>query len=257
APQIYEEQKVPSMFRPLAEATLRKVEVHEGARVIDIACGTGIVARLVAQNVGKSGSVVGVDLNAGMIEVAKQSANSTGSNLEWRQGDVTALPFPDASFDLAFCQQGLQFFPDKPAALKEIRRVLAPGGSVSLTVWSEVPQWGLAIADGLTRYVSAEAAKTSLAPFAFHDPKVIKALFVEAGFLDIQMEILTVDRRLGPAEESIPAEMAGAAYGNDVGKLDTATLMALVKEVAAALQNYRKDDGFAVPHKAHLIQAKA
>jgi ubiquinone/menaquinone biosynthesis C-methylase UbiE len=103
ARQMYEEQKVPAMFRPLAEATLRRVDVPEGARVIDLACGTGIVGRLVAGKVGKTGSVVGVDLNAGMIEVAKQSAALVGVAAEWRQGDVCALPLPDAAFDLAFC----------------------------------------------------------------------------------------------------------------------------------------------------------
>ena len=256
-PQIYEEQKVPAMFRPLAEATLRQVDVPEGVRVIDLACGTGIVGRLVARKVGKSGSLVGVDLNAGMIEVAKLSAPGTGANTEWRHGDVTALPFPDASFDLAFCQQGLQFFPDKLAALKEIRRVLTPGGTVILTVWSAVPPWGIAIADALTRYVGAEAAKTSLAPFVFHDPEVIMALFAESGFSETQMEILVVDRRLGPAPESISAEMASAAYAGDVEKLDSATRTAMVDEVGEALQDYRTDEGFAIPQNAHLIRATA
>ena len=210
-----------------------------------------------AEKVGKSGSVVGVDLNAGMIEVAKRSTPVTGADVEWRQGDVNALPFPNASFDMAFCQQGLQFFPDKRAALKEIRRVLVPGGTLILTVWSAVPQWGTAIADGLTRYVSAEAAKTSLAPFSFNDPEVIQALLVESGFLDIKMDILVVERLLGPAEESIPEEMASGAYANDVEKLDMATRTALVQEVAEALQNYQKGDGFAIPQPSHLIRATA
>ena len=119
APQIYEDQQVPSLFRPLAELTLRHVDVPEGSRVIDVACGTGIVGRLIAEKVGKSGSVVGVDLNAGIIEVAKQNSPVDSAPLEWRQGDVNALPFPDASFDIAFCQQGLQFMPDKSGAMAE------------------------------------------------------------------------------------------------------------------------------------------
>ena len=122
------------VFRPLAEATLRHVNVHEGARVIDVACGTGIVARLLAEKVGKSGTVVGIDLNAAMIEVARWHTSGADVAVAWRQGDVVALPVPDARFDMAFCQQGLQFFPDKLAALKEIRRVLALGGSIVLTV---------------------------------------------------------------------------------------------------------------------------
>ncbi len=120
APQIYEEYKVHVVFRPLVEATLRHVNVREGARVIDVACGTGIVARLLAEKVGKSGTVVGIDLNAGMIEVAQRHSSGAEVAVAWRQGDVVALPVPDTRFDMAFCQQGLQFFPDKLAALKEI-----------------------------------------------------------------------------------------------------------------------------------------
>lgn len=257
APQIYEDEKVPAMFRPLAEATLDRVDVPKGSRVLDVACGTGIVARLVAEKAGKSGSVVGVDLNTGMIEVARRNAPTGGADIEWHQGDVTALPFPDASFDIAFCQQGLQFFPDKLAALKEIRRVLASGGTLILTVWSSIPPLGAALADALEKFVSADVAKTSLAPFSFHDPELIRALFVESGFLDIQMEKLIVDRRLGPAEESIPLEMAGAAYARDIELLDIATRTALVMEAGEALQKYRVEDGLSIPHETHLIRATA
>ena len=123
APQIYEEYKVPVVFRPLAELTLQYVEVKEGARVIDVACGTGIIGRLVAERVGKSGKVVGVDLNPGMVDAAQRCSPATVAKVEWCQGDVNTLPFPDASFDLAFRQQGLQFFPQKLAALEEIGSV--------------------------------------------------------------------------------------------------------------------------------------
>ena len=257
APQIYEEQNVPSLFRPLAELTLRHVDVREGDRIIDVACGTGIVARLVAGKVGRSGTVVGIDLNAGMIAVAKQNSPVTGADVEWRQGDVINLPFADASFDTAFCQQGLQFFPDKPAALKELRRILAPGGSMILTVWSSVSPLNAALADALTRYVSVAAAKSCLAPFAFRDYRVIKALMVEAGFQHIKMETLVVERRLGPAEESIPRTIAGTPYANDVAKLDREIQEGLIKEAGEALRQYRVDDGLAIPQETHLIRATA
>lgn len=257
APQIYEEQNVPSLFRPLAEITLRHVDVREGDHVIDVACGTGIVGRLVAEKVGKSGSVVGIDLNAGMIEVAQQHSPVTDASVEWRQGDVTALPFEDASFDTAFCQQGLQFFPDKLAALKEMLRVLTPGGSMILTVWSAVSPVNAAISDALARYVSDEAAKSALAPFAFRDSEVIKGLMTEAGIQGIKMETLVVDRLIGPAEESIPRSMAGTPYGVEFGKADVTTQDALVRDVAEALRDFQGDNGFTVPQETHLIRATA
>ena len=121
-----------------------------------MACGTGIVARLVAEKVGPSGTVTGVDLNPGMIEAAQRYSSATSVNIEWHQSDVTGLPFADASFDIAFYQQGLQFFPDKPAALSEMRRVLAPGGTLVLTVWSAISPLMAAVADaaGLRRMLS-------------------------------------------------------------------------------------------------------
>ena len=255
APQIYEEQCVPALFRPLAELTLRHVDVSEGARVIDVACGTGIVGRLVAEKVGRSGKVVGIDLNEGMIEAARRYSPVTGANVAWRTGDVSALPFSDASFDIAFCQQGLQFFPDKLAALKEMRRVLAPGGTIILTVWSAVSPLSAVVADALVRYVSAEAARSALAPFAFRDPEVIMALMVEADFQEIKMETLVVERRIGPAEESIPMVMAGTSYANEVAKLDTATMEALVTDASNALQQYRDDNGLSIPQQTHLVRA--
>ena len=256
-PQIYESQKMPAMFRPLAELTLRHTDIPEGFRVIDLAWGTGIVGRLAAEKTGASGSVVGVDLNAGMIDVARQHPPASRAAMELHQGDVTALPFPDASFDISFCQQGLQFFPDNLAALKEMRRVLAPGGTVTLIVWSSIPPWAVAIADGLTKYVSAEAAKQSLGPFSFTDPDIIHGLLADAVFSNIQMEILVVDRSIGPAETSIPEEMASAAYASDVAKLDIAARKAMIKEIGGALVQYRVDDGFAIPQEAHLVHGTA
>lgn len=253
AAQIYEEQKVPTMFRPLAELTLRHVDVREGARVLDVACGTGIVGRLVAEKVGNSGTVVGVDLNAGMIEVARQTV--TDVNIEWHQSDVADLPFADDSFDIAFCQQGLQFFPDKLAALTELRRVLTPSGSLILTVWSSVSPLSAAIADATGRYVGDEASKSALSPFAFRDLEVIKGLLVDAGFAEVDTEILVLERRIGPPEESIPKAIASSPVGVFVGQLDDPSQEALFHDVSEALRDYLEHDGMVIPEETHLVRA--
>jgi hypothetical protein len=138
-----------------------------------------------------------------------------------------------------------------------MRRILVPGGTVTLTVWSTIPPWAVAIADGLTEYVSAEAAKLSLGPFTFNDSDFIHGLLTDAGFSDIKMDILVVDRRIGPAEVSIPEEMASAAYADDVSKLDIETRTAMVKEIGDASEQYRVNHGFAIPQEAHLIHATA
>ena len=126
-----------------------------------------------------------------------------------------------------------------------------------MAIWSSLPHLGIAIADGLTRYVSAEIAKQSLGPVSFSDPDVIRGLLVEAGFSKIEMEVLVVERRIGPAEVSIPGNMASAAYASDVAKLDIVTRTAMVKNMAEALEKYRVEGGLAVPQETLLIRAAA
>lgn len=255
AAQIYEEQKVPGLFGPLAELTLHHVKVQEGARVLDVACGTGIVARLVAEKIGPSGTVAGVDLNSGMIEAARLYMPANLTNIEWHESDVTDLPFGDDSFDIAFCQQGLQFFPDKNAALKEIQRVLAPGGSIILTVWSAISPLFAAIADAAGQYIGPEASTSALSPFAYRDIEVIKGLVVDAGFVQINVEPLVVERRIGPAKEGIPKEIAGAPVGTLVAKLDEPKQKSLYEDIEEALRDFVEDGGIVVPQEAHLIRA--
>ena len=118
--EAYERYAVASWSGPLAARLVALAAPREGERVLDVACGTGIVARLA---VGAGGSVAGVDLNEGMLAVAREQAPA----IDWRQGDVEALPVADGAFDLVACQQGLQFFGHRAAALAEMRRALAPG----------------------------------------------------------------------------------------------------------------------------------
>ena len=155
-----------------------------------MACGTGIVASLVAEKVGPFGSVTGADLNAGMIEAARLYTPANTANIEWHQNDVTSLPFEDASLDMAFYQQGLQFFSDKPAALSELRRVLAPGGALILTVWSAISTLFAAVADSIGRFIGPKASTSVLSPFEFRDGEVIKALLMGAGFPKVEMSRL-------------------------------------------------------------------
>jgi ubiquinone/menaquinone biosynthesis C-methylase UbiE len=138
APQLYERETVPTLGRPLAELMLAHVALHAGDRLLDAACGTGIVTRVAVQRYGDLRHVVGVDLNAGMLDVARAHTPASRVPIEWRHGDVCALPFPDGSFEVVLCQQGLQFVPDPGAALREMSRVLVPRGRLAFTVFSEV-----------------------------------------------------------------------------------------------------------------------
>src|SRR5215216_4533148 len=136
AAEIYEQHLVPTVFGPWAADLIGAASPQPGERVLDVACGTGVVARLAAECVGAGGKVVGLDLNPGMLAVARSVASPTP--IDWREDSAVALPFEAGAFDLVCCQQGLQFFPDRPAALRQMHRVLVPGGRLGLATWRPI-----------------------------------------------------------------------------------------------------------------------
>ena len=137
ASAAYERVMVPAVFGPLAKHLLDTAALAQGVKVLDVACGTGIVARMAAPQIGATGPVVGVDTNEAMLAVARAQPQPTETHVEWRQGDATKLPFPDAEFDTVLCQHGLQYVPDRPAAVQEMTRVLRSGGQLALSVFSQ------------------------------------------------------------------------------------------------------------------------
>ena len=185
-PEVYERVLVPAVLRPLSERVLDLAAPKEGERVLDLACGTGLLARSVAPIVGSGGAVVGLDVLPGMLAVARSLPAPDGATIEWREADATSLDFTDASFDLVLCQQGLQFFPNREATASEIRRVLAPGGRFVAAVWQSLvhqPFWR-----GFTGVEARNLAPMGLAPedvtlpFSWGDPEALRALLEGSGF---------------------------------------------------------------------------
>jgi ubiquinone/menaquinone biosynthesis C-methylase UbiE len=257
APQLYERETVNTLGRPLAELMLARVLLHTGDRVLDAACGTGIVTRVAIQRYGDLGHVIGVDLNAGMLDVARANSPATRVSIEWRQADVCALPFPDTRFEVVLCQQGLQFVPDPSMALREMRRVLVPGGSLAFTVFREVPVYYAALADALARHVSADAATSCLSRYTLREATILRQLVEDAGFSAIEMHVLEVRRRMPASPASVVEAMARAPYARDVAAVDEDARQAIGQEVSAALHAYRDGDEVLIPHRSHLVQAQA
>src|SRR5689334_8372947 len=142
APELYQRYLVPAVTGQWAADLVERAALQPGERVLDVACGTGVVARLAAARVGPSGRVAALDLNPGMLAVARTLPGEPGEGaaavIEWYEDSALALPFPEASFEVAFCQLGLQFFPDRPQALQEMRRVLVSGGRLALSVFGPI-----------------------------------------------------------------------------------------------------------------------
>jgi len=254
AAEVYESQKVNAMFRPLAEATLEQVLLHETDIVLDIACGTGIISRCIARKVQPVKAIVGVDLNEGMIEIARSVTKDKKQMFEWHCANVTNLPFDDNSFSIAFCQQGLQFFPDKAKALEEIKRVLMPDGRLILTVWSGISPLFEALAQAIEDKISQKLAVQSLAPFAFRDEQIITDLIGKAGFSNIETTTLTIKREIGPAQSSLPREIAGNPVGVAVMEKGQAVMDGIVRQVEDAIAVYRTETGFSIPQETFLIE---
>jgi SAM-dependent methyltransferase len=259
AAEIYERHMVPAIFGPWAEDLLALATPKPGERVLDVACGTGVVARLAAQRVGSNGTVVGFDLNPGMLAVARAVPPPHGAQIEWREGNVSAIPFPNATFDLALCQQGLQFFPDRPAALREMRRVLVPRGRLALSVWRPMqhsPGFA-ALATALGRIIAPEAAAIMQGPFALGSADDLRAFITGAGFGNVFVQPATKALRFPSPEEFVRRYVAATPLAAVVAKANDDARAALITEVGAALKSSVDHQGLAFPIEAHLVLAHA
>jgi ubiquinone/menaquinone biosynthesis C-methylase UbiE len=257
ASEAYERYIVQAFMQGWTHGLLDVATLAVGTRVLDVACGTGVVAREAASRVGKHGQVVGVDLNAGMLAMARTLPHPSGVSIEWKEGNVTALPLQEASFDVVICQQGLQFFPDKPAALRDMRRVLVPTGHLVLSVWRRISHcpWQRAVADALERHVGADAATGIRAAFALADREELRSLITAAGFRTVRIRIDSQMIRYPSLEEFVPGYLSATPVAGMVAKLDELTRAAILEEVKTSLQPYIDDDGLAAPIEAHVLVA--
>jgi len=230
--------------------------LQPGERVLDVACGTGLVTRLAAPEVRPTGHVTGLDYNAGMLAVARSSPRPSGVSITWVEGDAGAMDFPDASFDLIFCQQGLQYFPDKRAALREMYRVLVPGGRVLLSVWKSAGPYNLAVGEALERHVGVETATKFLASRVVPDAKALYSLLVEAGFRAVEIRPSAMTMRLPSLETFVLGHLSGMPVASAVAALSEEQRSALARQVKTALQSYADGDGVAVPDEINIAMAK-
>jgi len=179
AADVYEEFFLPALFQEWAPRLVEMAQLQPGHGVLDVACGTGVVARAAAHHVGPTGTIVGLDRNDGMLAVARRKA----PHIDWRQGRAEALPFDSNSFDAVMSQFGLMFFDDRRAAIAEMWRVLRPGGCLVLAVWDTIentPGYA-AVTELLQRLFGQEVADALRAPYALGDRDVLRGLLAEAG----------------------------------------------------------------------------
>lgn len=255
-PRLYEHVLVGSLFRPWVDDLLDRVGLKAGDSVLDVACGTGIVARVARQRLGPSARIVGVDVSAPMLLVARE----TGPDIEWREGNAMWLPVPDdEKFDVVLCQQGLQFVSDKLAAAREMRRVLTPGGRVAVSTWLGLEQNPIFLE--LHEVAVRQIGHIDDTRFSFGDGEVLRKVLQDGGLRDVSVVQLRKTLRVPDAEAFLRlnsmALMGMSKVSSQLSENGRAHLLTLMqRESAPILARYRDNGGIVFEMGTNVASAK-
>ena len=258
--ESYERFMVPSLFAPWSSHLIQRANPQPGEHVLDIACGTGIVARNVAPRVGSQGIVIGLDANPDMISMARAAAERDHIAIEWHTSPAEQLPFSEENFDIVLCQFGLMFFSDRHAALKEMHRVLKTGGRVILSVWQGLDRHPFyqALHDISQRHLGKSSVQ---AVFSLGDADELRKLLTDSGFQHVEIEPMSITARFPNAEEFLAWEI-------DVDPTETPTLQnldpeaqqvilaAVRQDMQGPLEEVRQDNQVVLQFHAHVAQAR-
>ncbi|MEQ8675910.1 MAG: methyltransferase domain-containing protein [Aggregatilineales bacterium] len=252
AAEVYEEFFVPALFADWSPQMATLANVQSGQNVLDVACGTGILARTLAERVGNTGSVIGLDINEGMLAVARRKA----PHIDWKQGTVDALPFDDASFDAVLCQFALMFFEDRQRAIREMLRVLKSGGHLAVAVWDSLENTPgyLAMVDLLKKLFGEETANKLRAPYILGDENQLQQIFDVEGIADIHIKSYAGVARFPSIESWMFTDIKGWVLADVLDDEQYETLLNAAKE---SMKSFVIADGsvaFSAP--AYMISAR-
>ena len=235
APENYERYFVPTIGRTMAEELIGRAALRSGERVLDVACGTGVIARLAKEQVGP-GTVTGIDLAPGMLDVAR-SVTPAELGITWQEANAESIPFPEASFDVVFCGLSLQFM-NRVTALKEMRRVLVPEGRLLLSTPGRIPAPFEAMEGALARHIAPEAAGFMKAVFSLHDPAELETFMSEAGLKQVKVEPVMNQLRLPAPGVFLWQYIQSTPLAPAVMKVEASKRDALEQEVVEKLDRF-------------------
>ena len=238
----YQRYFVPSIGSPVAEDLIETAGLRRGERVLDVACGTGVVTRLAAECVGPSGSVAGLAPHPGMLAVAR-AATPSGVSIDWYEAGAEAMPLPDDSFDVVLCQMGLQFMSNKPAALREMRRVLRAGGRIYVNVPGPKPPLFGIMTEALTKHIAPQAGTFVDIVFSLHDVAELTKAMRDAAFGEIDVQTGPKSLRLPAPADFLWQYLYSTPLAEPVSKAGAEQRVALEQEVCSRWQSYVSDGG--------------
>jgi len=256
-PQIYEQYLVPLIFAPYAVDIASRVEALRPGRVLEIAAGTGVVTRELARTLPASTTIVATDLNQPMLDQA--IARGTSRPVEFRAADAMHLPFDDASFDAVVCQFGVMFFPDKPAALQEARRVLRPGGAFVFNAWDRIEcnEFPLAVTDALAEVFPADPPRfMARVPHGYHDAAVIARDVTLGGFASHALDTVPARARAESARVPAIAFCQGTPVRNEIESRDASKLASATDAAARMIADRFGSGAVEGAIQAHVIVAR-
>jgi ubiquinone/menaquinone biosynthesis C-methylase UbiE len=240
APENYERYFVPAIGGPLAADLVDAAALRPGERVLDVACGTGVVTRRAAKRVGAGGTVAGLDVNAAMLEVARPLA--AGVPIRWYEASAEAMPLPDETFDVVLCQLGLQFVPDKGAALREMRRVLVPGGRLLASVPGPSEFFDV-MDEAIARRIDPETAAFVRLVFSLYDTARLEELVRGAGFRDVVVRTHAKSLRLPAPADFLWQYVRCTPLAAAVEQVDDERRAALERDVVAGWRPWTEGGG--------------
>lgn len=260
AAELFQRYIVPLITSLWAADLVERSAPRPGERVLDVACGTGVVARLAAERMG-TGRVVGIDLNPGMLAVARTVPQTVGPKVEWHETSVLHMPFPDGAFDVILCQLGLQFFPDRARALAEMFRVLTPGGRLALNVFTAIERTPVAhaLADALDRHLGAGASSIKRSEHTLSDGRLLEDLVSAAGFKDLTVSSVTQMFRFPSPRDYVRLQLSATPQAGMVANMDAdqrdALIDAITGDLVRSLGGNATGGELVSPQECHVLLA--
>jgi ubiquinone/menaquinone biosynthesis C-methylase UbiE len=256
-PEHYDRYLAALLFEPYAEDLVGRLSMHDGTRILEVACGTGIVTRRLVDKLAGRGTIIATDVNEAMFAHARKGLPRRG-DATWRHADATSLPFETRSFDAVVCQFGMMFFSDKAAGAREALRVLRPGGLYIFNVWDslDVNPVQRITHETVAGFFPTNPPTFYTVPCSYHDVPTIEGLLRDAGFDSIRVERVAKDGRSGSAADAAIGLIQGNPIFAEIMQRRPEALPEIQAAVATRLARELGDQPLRAPLRALVATAR-